>query len=112
MRVGAVLLMLMLAGCHGAQQVAVDAAFDVDEDGSGTSVKCLSSTGGNCQIDFRGALPKRVTLQPGEMKRYDNIGPGVPVCIEAEASAIAHCQPITLGAGYARIRKARSNRVG
>ncbi|MEP9361261.1 hypothetical protein [Sphingomonas sp. KR3-1] len=105
------MLALALAGCHGPERVGVDVAFDVEADGSATSAKCIASTGGACQIDFRGALPQRVVLQPGEMRRFPEIGPGVPVCIAAEAAELSHCQPTTLATGYARIRKGRYNRL-
>lgn len=112
MRFRAVLLLLALAGCHGPQRPAVDVAFDVEDDGSATSVKCISSSGGTCQIDFRDAWPKRRVLQPGEMQRFPGIGPGATVCVEAEARALANCRPITLAAGYARIRKERLAGLG
>jgi ferric-dicitrate binding protein FerR (iron transport regulator) len=112
MRFRAGLLALALAGCHGAQQkVAVDVAFDVDDDGSATSVKCIASSGGACQIDFRDAWPKHRVLQPGEMRRFSSVGPGATVCVEAEAAALAKCEPIKLAAGYARIRKDRYDRA-
>jgi hypothetical protein len=104
-------LALILAGCNGVHKVSVDVAFDVDADGRATSAKCVASSGGACQIDFRGAAPMRVVLQQGEMRRFPNIGPGVPVCVEAEAAALEDCRPITLDAGYARIRKAHENRL-
>jgi hypothetical protein len=103
-------LALAVAGCQEPKSVAVDVAFDVDADGSGTSAKCIASTGGACQIDFRGALPLRAVLQAGQMRRFHDIGPGVPVCIAAEPADLARCQPTTLASGYARIRKARTSR--
>jgi len=111
MRWSAVVLLLVLGGCGTTQKVGVDMAFDVDPDGGGTSAKCIASTGGSCQVDFRGAMPVRAVLQPGEMRRFDGIGPGVPVCIEPEAAELAKCEPIPLGAGYARIRKGRYDRL-
>ncbi|NYT42840.1 hypothetical protein HZY97_18850 [Sphingomonas sp. R-74633] len=112
MRFRAGLLALALAGCHGAQQKpGVDVAFDVDDDGSATSVKCIASSGGTCQIDFRDAWPKRRVLQPGEMRRFSNVAPGASVCVKAEVAALVRCKPIKLAAGYARIRKDQHDRV-
>ncbi|MDG2535338.1 hypothetical protein P6144_16880 [Sphingomonas sp. HITSZ_GF] len=108
----AVLLLLALAGCHGAQQVGVDMAFDVDDDGGRSSAKCIASSGGACQIEFRGAGAVRTTLQPGEMRSFAQVRPGTVVCIAAELADLARCEPVTLAAGYARIRKGRYNRVG
>jgi hypothetical protein len=112
MRFGAIVLLLALAGCHGPQHVGVDVAFDVDGEENATDAKCIASSGGTCQIDIRGKRPLRVALQPGEMRRFIGIGPGVPICVEAEAAQLADCQPITFADGYARIRKGRYNRVG
>ncbi|GEM_PF-6603501 len=104
-------LLLALVACHGPARAGVDVAFDVDSDGSGTSVKCMASTGGSCQIEFGGTQPMRAVMVPGEMRRFVRIGPGAPVCVEAKAADLAGCRPVKLGAGYVRIRKDRPDRL-
>jgi hypothetical protein len=111
MRLGAMVLMLALAGCQKVEYVGVDVAFDIDPQGRTTSAKCIASSGGTCQIDFRGPAAIRASLQPGEMRRFQGIVPGASVCIEPEAAALAKCEPVTLAAGYARIRRGRYNRM-
>ena len=105
MRSSALGLALLLAGCHGSGNVRVDVAFDVDADGRAASAKCLSSAGGACQIAFREPIRLHVALHPGEMRRFDNVGPGASVCVEADMAALADCRPTRLEPGYARIRK-------
>ena len=111
MRLRILLSFLALTACHDPDRVSVDVAFDVDAGGGFTSAKCIASTGNTCQIDFRGATPRRAVLQIGEMRHFKHVGPGAPVCIAAKAADLAGCQPIRLRAGYARIRKERSDSV-
>jgi len=111
MRLRILLSFLALTACHDPDRVSVDVAFDVDAAGGFTSAKCIASTGKTCQIDFRGATPRRAVLQVGEMRHFKHVGPGASVCIAAEAADLAGCSPTRLPAGYARIRKERSDRA-
>ncbi len=102
---------LAVAGCSPGQQEDVAASFDVAADGAATRVTCVAASAGACQIDFRGALPVRLALKPGETRRFDDIGPGVPVCVELDPAAFANCEPTMLAAGKSTVRKRKSVRA-